>query len=269
MKKWEINEEIIFYEIAKTYQTDSIKFIRKGGLNSTEPDVRVMQNDRNIFNIEIKSETSQAGQFVVLDYDTKFVFSERNKTNNNKYSQIIIDFMNENYVFFANPTSKSIPIFLENDVLEQWIINYYRDFKNSPFLATIFKNKLFIIPIEAVADFFHISAVYRVKKSGSSIPATKSINKLQNELNFIFGDGRIQLENGKCYYVNNNATIDVKTKIQLGDIFIYVANSPTPGSYEIRILSNTKNANIIFSIDFKGDSILPDNSFFESYIRNI
>ena len=78
------------------------EFVHCGGSDSTSPDILV-KTAENSFYIDAKHSPAQCGQFVLFP-DTKtrtFVYSPKNAAAKNKWSEKIIEYMNDNFAEFA------------------------------------------------------------------------------------------------------------------------------------------------------------------------
>lgn len=106
------------------------------------------------------------------------------------------------------------------------------------------------MPIERFSEYFNVSAKYRVKRSGSS---NVGKNNISNVLRFInsqdydIEDTRI---NGDKLFVVSTKSLHNKRFILRGYEYMF---SLRDSEYEIRKLSNTFNANVIFSINLKSN----------------
>ena len=108
------------YEYLKAfYVAKNAKFERKGGMDSTTSDIAVIKNNKVDFYIEAKDSPAQSGQFVLLpDESTKtFVFSPKNHSEPNELTNIMIEYMNQNFERFIYIERFHIPFFKggEND----------------------------------------------------------------------------------------------------------------------------------------------------------
>lgn len=237
MMNWKEFEIECLDFLKKKYGTS---FDLKGESDSTVSDI-LFDNGCRSFYIEAKMPLAQCGQFVLLpDFNKKiFVYSQKNKTSENEYTTKISHFMNENFDYFHNAGTAGIKIDLDKDIFYGWIINYYRQ-KGVRFFITRGEYGFILFPIENLSSYFDVSAIYRKKKSGSSRLSKKYKDDFENALirshiNYSFdGINLISAENldGRKVY---------------GDNFAYLLREQG-GSYRVNRLSNTVNANVIFSI---------------------
>lgn len=110
----------------------------------------------------MKSPISQCVQFVVLEHNNSFIYSNKNKTYINKYSKAIINYMNKNFDAFHNAGTSGIDININKYIFTSWIIDFYKT-KNTKYFITKADNYI-IIPLEKIDEYFDITACYRVKK---------------------------------------------------------------------------------------------------------
>lgn len=223
------------------------KFIHLGESDSTIPDILVNIKDQKEFYIEAKQSPAQCGQFVLFPniVTQKFDYSKQNVNKINKYSSMIIEYMNKNFEEYkeAGTTGKYIKFHHCEEVFCNWIIDYYKS-KNVKYFIT---NNHTIFPIEQFSQFFIVTAKFRTKRSGSS-----SVGHLMNKIvkDYIekhFNIQTVEVANDKLY-VKTNEELHNKRFITNGYEFMF---SKRNNVYEVRKLSNTFNANVIFSIELK------------------
>ena len=237
LKSWEINEKECFLYLINNYGN---KFILEGSYNSNISDIKVINKN---YYIEAKSIKSQCGQFVVLEENNKFIYSNKNKTSINEYSNYIINYMNNNFHLFTNVTSKPIDIMLDNNIFYSWVKNFYKLKNVKYFITKVNSNNYIIILLDNIDNYFNISAYYRVKKSGSSNITKNNFDEIKSLLNNI--DFTFVEKNGKIF-IKTKYNINEKLK---GEIYTYQFKLIDKDLYEIRRLSNTNNPNVIFSIE--------------------
>jgi hypothetical protein len=201
--------------------------------------------------IECKKTPSQSGQFVVIDNNQKFIFSNKNKSPENDFTRIIINIINADYPKYKKVAQSGIRLELEK-VASQWIVDFYKQHKHVSYIC--FSEELdtfFFSEIEKFNDVFDITASLRRKKSGSrKLPEKHKDAALRILRNH---DPHIRLVKvGNTYKVlaRNSNTFDVKNKFKGDssstfdeDAAIYITKAK-----EVKILSATNNPNVIFSI---------------------
>lgn len=233
-------------------------FIRQGGTNSTVPDILVKTNKGRAFYIDVKYCPAQCGQFVLFpDVRTKtFEYSKSNYTRVNMHAQKIMNHMNTYFEDFKEAGTRGKEIILDDgtDTLAKWIISTYKDNGVKYFIT----NDYVIVPIDDFQRHFNVSAKYRIKRSGSSDIGKSCINEIINNI-------------GCCgYAISETRTVGAKLFVKSQESlhnkrFIYQNNeymfSLRNNEYEIRKLSNTFNANVIFSINKKLVSGLTQEQF--------
>lgn len=239
MEAWKKFELDCTDYLNKTYGN---KFSHLGFSDSTVSDIKFCDGKKSFF-IEAKMPSAQSGQFVLLPNfeERKFEFSLKNKSKIDDNVTFIIDYMNENFDSFANAGTKGLDINLPQSLFSNWITNIYHQ-NGVKFFIT--KGTDFIIfPIEKYQDYFNISCKYRIKKSGSSgIP-----KYLQHDVLRI-----IRQHDPSC---TPNDSFEIQTLKNLDKFSFTIGNNDfllkkkSENLYRVRKLSNTKNANVIFSIN--------------------
>ena len=143
------------------------QFTHMGESDSTQSDILVEPyNNQDSFYIEAKMGNAQCGQFVILrdDEEECFYYSPNNANSENQYSDMIIDYINDNYDDFADAGSKGVPIDLEPWIFAEWIKDMYTNHKNAEFVITDDRGDFKIVPMEDFDKTFDISATLRCKK---------------------------------------------------------------------------------------------------------
>ena len=236
-------------------------FIHQGGADSTVPDILVRAVSGHVFYIEAKHSPAQCGQFVLLpNTEThSFEYSKQNVSRINEWSETIITYMNKYFDEFREAGTSGKDISLENNqyIFSNWIIDYYKN-KNVKFVIT---NDYNIVPIEKFSDYFEISAKYRIKKSGSS---SLGKSKVATYAKFLSSDRAynhynitgVRIEGNKLFVSSNIELHKQRFKLRFIDKTSADKNceymfSARGNEYEVRKLSNTNNANVIFSIKLK------------------
>lgn len=246
MNVWE-DFEIRCTDFLKHNFNDYATFTHLGESDSTVPDIKVNTKKNKTFYIEAKHSPAQCGQFVLLPNikSQSFDYSKLNVAPLNEYSQAIIDYMNNEFEDFkeTGTAGKNIEIKDGVNIFANWIIKFYKD-KNVKFIIT---NNNILIPIENIKEFFNISAKYRIKRSGSSSVGSKYSESLKTYINENFDTTKIEVESDKMF-VTSSIQLHNKRFILNGIEYMF---SLRENRYEIRKLSNTFNANVIFSITLK------------------
>ena len=235
-------------------------FTHQGGADSTTPDIFVATTSGKRFFMEAKHCPAQCGQFVLHPNlsSRKFEYSHLNINTLNEFSHIIIQHMNRDFEAFCNAGTKGKDIYFEGceEIFAKWIIQA-NEAKGVKFFIS---NCFTILKLEDFNKYFSISAKYRTKKSGSSDVGKNRHNSvlsyivsnhmpiLQSRIDGdkLFITSSINLNNQK-FFVNNNEYMFSKRE----------------NEYEIRKLSKTKNANVIFSITKKDVIGISENEFID------
>ena len=185
MESWKEFEKSCYSYLVRAYG-NVCSFEPHGESDSTNSDIEVSTKRNGTFFIEAKEDVAQCGQFVLFpdEENGEFIYSPRNKSRLNTYSQNIIDYMNDNFDDFVAAGTRGQDIDVPESIFCGWIKNYYAT-KNVRFFIT--KDRDYIIfPIERFDEYFSVSATYRIKKSGSSDPSKANVNPrilLRVELN--------------------------------------------------------------------------------------
>lgn len=264
---WLEFEKKCVYYLNNRFGNNNISFKNIGVHNSNMPDIVVLNNLNIEFCMEAKMPNAQSGQFVLLDDNTKFVYSEKNKSEINKFSEIIINYINDNYENYKNVTTKSIEIDLDSNIFNDWIINHYAK-KNVKFIISIKPNGEYIIfPLIKFFKYFKIKSNFRIKTSGSRNISRAKINEFKTIFHENYGKSIIKEISNK-FLLKTNQPIPDKTKISDG-LNRYQLNKIDYGYYEIRQLSNTNNPNVIFSIELIDLDNSDDFAYFTNTIEKL
>ncbi len=248
MNNWEE-----FEVICTSYLTEQFgeyaTFTHQGKSYSTVPDIKVETKKNKQFYIEAKHTPAQCGQFVLLpNIETKkFEYSKLNSTEVNEFSNAIIEHMNNYFEDFkeAGTTGKFIEFNNCQNIFSQWIIKTYKD-KGVKFFIT---NNNLIFQVEQFAEYFNVTAKYRIKRSGSSSVGRGSIDSVKKYIKSIIPNVELKTTNDKIFVVSDENLHNKRFIIGKNEFMI----SKRESDFEIRKLSNTFNANVIFSIELKSN----------------
>ena len=246
--------ELEWTKFLKDSYGDVAYFEHQGFEDSTRPDILVRTKSGKEFYIETKKCPAQCGQFVLLpdDKTRRFIYSPKNINKINDFSEQIINFMNNNYDSFKNAgtAGKNIVFDGMEHVFINWIIDKYEAEKVELFAT----NNKVIISLDQFDKIFSVTAKYRIKRSGSSNVGSKRID---NVLTYIKNNFDIT-----AYRKTNNGSLFVQSTKNIHNLrfnldgfeymFSYVSNN---FEFEVRKLSKTFNANVIFSIDLKNPAL--------------
>ncbi|HCT65519.1 MAG TPA: hypothetical protein DIC60_09705 [Lachnospiraceae bacterium] len=264
MENWERFENDCVEYLQKKYGYGNLKFEQTGKSDSTVSDIAVLDDGNLKFFIEVKMADAQSGQFVLLDESRRFVFSNQNKSSENEISEYILKHINDNYEHYKNVSTASTKIDLSPEIFATWIINHYLENGAKFIITSDYSNSFIIFPTEKFYEYFEISASFRKKKSGSrDLPAIQK-SEIQELIISKYGRCEIVYEGKKAYAIVNE-TIPDKEKLT-GMKYSYQLNCESNGKYLIRVLSNTNNANVIFSIRLKQKQEQSDVYSFEHEI---
>ncbi len=251
------------------YGKSGISFIHHDTADSTGSDIEVIKDNKSVFFIEAKDTAAQSGQFVLLPNDAtrSFIFSPRNKSVPNEMTNIMIEYMNADYDRFNAAGTAGESLDINSSVFTSWIIGHYKE-KNVKYVISKGRNMI-ICPIDKFGDYFEVSANFRIKKSGSTEPSGKYVNAVIEALkqSFNITDVYKQTVNGKKKLFANAPANLSKVRFELGDYTYYLSPQETPGNFEVKQLSNTRNKNVIFTINVRQEQVASDLAQFEAELR--
>lgn len=265
MKPWEEIEIKCYEHLLKTYEGENCKFCRQGGVDSTRSDIAVLKEGKIDFFIEVKSPLAQSGQFVVIPRDDteSFIFSSKNHSQPNQWTNKMIEHMNQSFWKFKNAGTTGVSLDMNPSIFSQWIVNYYEE-QNIKYIMTLDgKDNYIIFPTRKLANYFDISAKYRIKKSGSRQPAKKDIERIKQEIKNLYPSVIFISEDNGLFM---KTTKPIKNPTFTLDKYTYYLSSQSEDIYEVRRLSNTRNGNVIFSISLTQEQDPCDLLEFESDI---
>lgn len=245
---WEDFEEYCLLYLRQQFaHIPNLEFSLLGKSNSQESDILVVKNKRQLFYIEVKMAQSQSGQFVVLSQENRFVYSPKNMHPADEYSREIIDYMNRDFDFLRQASTAGDILAIPSPLSASWIKQHYRN-KDVSYIITHDGSDFIVLPLSKIDEYFDIEAKYRIKKSGSSDPSANNISELESLVN---DSSAIYTRGEKSTYLQTTRpTIHDGIKLE-GDKYSYLLNEMAANKYKVRRLSNTHNANVIFSIKLK------------------
>lgn len=234
-----------YKHLKEHYTTLETGYRHEGGMDSTKSDIAAIQNGKIAFYIEAKDALAQSGQFVLLADEQRevFVFSPRNRSKPSEMTDVMISYMNSNFQHFRNAGTAGKPLDIDPVIFSNWIVEHYKG-KNVKYVIS-YDQEYVIFPIRKFAQYFHITANYRTKKSGSGAPAKKDIPVVEHVIEECYPTALFSHQDKKLF-VNISETIHKDRFIS--EHFTYYLSRRDSGKYEVRRLSNTYNMNVIFSI---------------------
>ena len=242
----------------KKFENDSTAYLQRnfgeyaqfncqGGSDSTICDIEVITKTGKGFFIEAKHCPAQCGQFVLLPNIStgSFDYSRLNSTRINEYSAAIIEHMNSHFEEYkeAGTTGRDIDMANGPAIFASWIVQAYKD-KGARLIIT---NNNIILPLEDFARYFYVSAKYRVKRSGSGDVGKGRMRKVSDYLMDNCQVTSLNAVGAKLFATSELYLHDQRFVVDGTEYMI----SRRDNRYEIRRLSNTFNANVIFSIELK------------------
>lgn len=221
------------------------RFELQGGADPMVSDILVTPKHGPPFYIEVKSNASQCGQFAIRRSASQhFLYSQRNRTAPNPYSQDIL-----NALTMQNPSQEcstaSFKIREVSDPSVRWIVDHYKARGVRYFITEDFD----LFPVEAFGSYFDVLTVMRLKKSGSAKVGIRKAAALSSSI----------IERSQ-----RSGKTDMTFKVTAGKLLVFTdANlagtgfhegkhdyqflpTRTDRCYELRRLSNTRSASIVF-----------------------
>ena len=147
-----------------------------------------------------------------------------------------------------------------SQIFADWIIQTYKE-KGARLFIT---NDFTIIDIDDFSEYFNVSAKYRIKRSGSSSVGRSRLSVISSLLKNEFRSISSTRTQGDKLFVASSVDLHNTRFIYEGNEYMISARD---SEYEIRKLSNTYNANVIFSINLKNGRTGLSNSGLISYLR--
>lgn len=241
-----------------------VKIVQTGVHDSSQPDVQVTLPSGSHFFVEVKMPNAQSGQFALKETPEGFLFSRRNKTEENKATDIIINHLNDNKeTNYQEIGSEGTPIPVDEKVLTEWITGYYKSKKAQFFMsgegAGEGQSGFIIFPVDKFGEYFKVSAVIRKKVSGSKILPRKKEETVSNLVETLTGvkntTGR---EEGAKHATISIPGYDGDLHEQIisdseGNRYRLKSINGRTDLYDVRMLSSPKNTNpsVIFSVSLK------------------
>ena len=145
----------------------------------------------------------------------------------------------------AGTTGKNIVFDEDQLTFTNWITTIYKG-KGVKFIIT---NDFKLLPIDDFSKAFYVKAKYRIKRSGSSSVNHTCIDIVEEYLKSNFSLTSVYRKDGKLFITSSTDLHNKRFIIRGTEYMISKRNE----QYEIRRLSNTFNANVIFSIELKNN----------------
>lgn len=246
---WE-NEEIEAYAFLKSLGLNNIVFEACGKHNSNIPDIKVLKNGSFIFYIEVKMNMAQSSQFVIEKHESKFKFSELNKTENNEFKKEILNYLNNHFNTYKNVSSKGIEVKCDK-VFSYGHINSDLEFKCIKYIITRARektSKFKIIHRDNFKNFFDIKCILRRKKSGSSPISKKNLDKVRNYVTENFNASIKNHEDTKNFLFQSEKSDLLGHYFNIDNEQYFISKKKYNNYFRVNRTSKTNNPNIIFDI---------------------
>lgn len=255
-------EEIDAYIFLKNLQLKDIIFEDLGKHDSNTPDIKVSKNSQFIFYIEVKMNKAQSSQFVVEKIENRFKFSDKNKTENNKYKIKILEYLNTNFNEYENVSSNGIEIKCDKDIGYGHIISDFKS-KDISYIITRTKTSNFqIIHINNFKNFFNIRCILRNKRSGSSPVSKQCIDRVSDYVIKNFNALNINITDPKKFLFKSEARGLLGRYFNVDNQQYFIAKQKLNDSFRVNKTSKTNNPNVIFEIQFSNDNLNDDVKLF-------
>lgn len=239
-------------------------FEHQGGSDSTVADIRVKTKGGRVFYIDAKHCPAQCGQFVLLPDISSgtFKYSPLNANRINDHAIKIMEFMNDDFDEFREAGTAGKDINMKNgpEIFADWITQTYKEKGARLFITNDFK----IIDINDFSQHFCVSAKYRIKRSGSSSVGKSRLAAISDCLKNNFHSISYIKSDGDKLFVTSTTDLHNTRFIYGGYEYMISARGSV---YEVRKLSNTYNANVIFSIALKNSKKGLSDDEFIAFLR--
>jgi hypothetical protein len=249
---WQKFEEEAQKYIKEKINLKDVEIKFEGGSDSNVGDIRIIKKNKHLFNIEIKKDCSQIGQFVILPDNKNKNFVLGNLKFNTKRISKIHTHMNNNFEYYKSPNSTGIILKCSKDLMYESIKLYCDDHNIKFFISKKESSSFKIISTQNFEKNFDVSGKYRKKKSGTSY--LKDSEPLRNHLKKLFKDCLIFTdEKGLIIKLSEEESSKLKLKKNRSSIFsdINIYFSPKGNNeFYLKKKSGTNNPTLIFSIEF-------------------
>ena len=255
MVKWKDFENEMTEYLKQTLKDYDISVQQYGKSDSTIPDIEITINSsKKKFYIETKMPTSQTSQFVVEIINNKFVYGKKNKFKANKYSDEIINVLNNNFELYSKVREKGMIVPIPNTIAFSWIASNMKN-KNVDFVISIDdKGNKKVFSLKQFNQFFNIKTIFRRKKSGSQNLPKMYYEDFKKHLDLKFSNYNLTT-NGKELFLDLPLNLSKKECYIDSDILQngkkYFLSNIESGKYKVKITSGTNNPNIIFELSLK------------------
>ena len=249
---WQKFEEEAQKYIKEKIDVSNIEIKFEGGSDSNLGDIEIIKKNKNIFNIEIKKNQSQIGQFVILPDNINKKFILGNLKFNTKRISKIHTHMNDNFDYYKSPNSAGIELKCSKDLMYESIKLYCDDHNIKFFISKKEPSSFKVISTQNFKKNFNVSGKYRKKKSGTSY--LKDSEQLKKHLKKLFKACSILTDKkGLILKLNEEESSKLKLKKNRSSILngINVYFSPKGNNeFYVKKKSGTNNPTLIFSIEF-------------------
>lgn len=260
IKNWEKFELNCTDYLNSQFKNRNVLFEKGGSSNSNDSDISIYINHKLAYKLECKLIPAQSSQFVVrIDKKKKkMYFSNKNRSPENFSKEILIH-MNEHFNYYSkkNLNGNIYNPLICNKVLINDYVEKNLSYKSNLIIYSKFsenfnqKRPLMAAKPSNLKNLFNIEGVFRNKRSGSRDASCEHIKYFPYDTKFINGN----------YYVDEFCP--VIDDFSVNQITFHLSKKVYIKNYKrIKILSNTNNCNVIFSLNFK-DALPEKNNLYE------
>lgn len=249
MQKWKIFEQNASSFLNTLYP--NFKFETIGSTDSNVPDIKAFDKEgKHLFNIEAKFSPAQAGQIVILNNGSTFEFSDKSMNKRINSTDLIIEYLNNNYNKYAEVAQSAILIEVDSELLYSFIEEQYHLKGNQWIIASsqassLNSSSVCLIPANELRDNFEVSASLRRKKSGTRDAPKKNREHVKKIISTIWDEYDIETDGKKTILRRDIGSHPCELPDNL-----YLSKKGD-NEYEIKVRSNTNNINVMFSLKLK------------------
>lgn len=259
MKKWQLFEQECCTFLSSRFSDYPFSFKLNGGSDSTSSDIEVRKGNRVVFSLEVKLSPSQSGQFVVMSDNGQYTYSPNNMFQADINARKIISHLNKNFESYARVKQSAINIDCPEHILNGWIKNHYTS-KDSKFIITgtaLGADKI-VVPLDELEHWFIVSACLRRKRSGSRALPKSEFDYAERQIKNHFENEDFNIRNMESVNKKFIVTLDSgdldKSKRYIGGNMFMSQDRSSSNKFIVKKLSSTNNANVVFSLRYKGNS---------------
>lgn len=247
-----------------------------GKSDSNADDIKIYKKSKLVSIVEVKEKNAQMGQIVIVFSEdrSKFILSPDVKKNRKiilKNSSKIIDYVNDHFDKYKNPTQKGIKLKCSNTISHEYINSFNKMKKCNYFISHNEKKEIMVVDVVNFKKNFKLTPIIRRKKSGSR---NLSLSHFKDVEKYIKKKFKIEIKNEeKKYLVEIPEKYSKQLKKKDSRYFNiknykYYLSLKNNNFYYIKICSSTNNPNIIFEVKFSPENNKDDLNKLIEQIKN-